>query len=78
MKNDLNPCLHMQYFHQMPEERHLYDGRNQCYSNVFPNTAIDWLTKHLADRSENKRLCDCELIRKYLSKKTRTLATALA
>jgi hypothetical protein len=56
----------------------LYNGKNHCYPNVFSSTAIDWLKKHLSNRSEDKKLYDCELIRKYLSKKTKTLAAALA
>ncbi len=61
--------LNIPYFYQIPGEQHLYDGKNRCYLQVFPSTAVDWIKKHLKARSENKKLCDCKLIRKYLSKK---------
>lgn len=70
--------LNIPYFYQKPGERHLYNGKNHCYSNVFSSTAMDWLKKHLSNRSEDKKLYDCELIRKYLSKKTKTLAPVVA
>lgn len=70
--------LNIPYFYQKPGEKHLYDGKDKCYADVFPKTAIDWLTKHLKDRSEDKKLNDCKLIRKYLSKKTQTLVSTLS
>lgn len=70
--------LNIPYFYQKPGERHLYNGKNHCYPNVFSSTAIDWLKKHLSNRSEDKKLYDCELIGKYLSKKNKTLAPVLA
>lgn len=69
--------LNIPYFYQLPGERNLYDGKNQCYSHVFPNTAIEWMKKQLTDRSENKKINDCELIRKYLSNKTKNMADIL-
>lgn len=64
--------LNIPYFYQIPGEKHLYDGKNQCYFQVFPNTAIDWIKKHLTDHSQDTKLYDCKLIRKYLSKKQYT------
>lgn len=68
--------LNIPYFYQKPGERHLFDGKDHCYRNVFSSTAIDWLRKHLSNRSDDKKQFDCDLIRKYLSKKTLTPALA--
>jgi type 2 lantibiotic biosynthesis protein LanM len=61
--------LNIPYFYQKPGERDLYNGKDPCYRNVFPSTAIDWLRKHLSNRSDDRKQYDCELICKYLSKK---------
>ncbi|MBS0621886.1 MAG: type 2 lantipeptide synthetase LanM [Verrucomicrobia bacterium] len=71
-------ALNIPYFYHKPGETYLYDGKNHCYSHVFPNTAIDWIKKHLTNRSEDKKLHDCRLIRKYLRKKANDLATVLS
>lgn len=65
--------LNIPYFYQKPGKRHLFNGKDHCYQNVFSNTAIDWLKKHLSNRSEDKKQYDCDLIRKYLSKKSQNL-----
>lgn len=68
--------LNIPYFYQRPGEKNLYNGKDHRYRDAFSSTAIDWLKKHLSNRSENKKQYDCELIRKYLARKTQKLALA--
>ncbi len=57
--------LNIPYFYRRPGEKHLYDGKDNCYANVFPGTAIDRMKEQFSNRSEREKRRDCALIRKH-------------
>jgi lantibiotic modifying enzyme len=43
--------LDIPFFEYDPTERHLYDWRGECYKNIYPMNAIDYLEKSFKKRS---------------------------
>ena len=59
--------LNIPYFYHFPDERHLYTGNSHRYEDAFTESAIDVMKRQLVNRSEEKKLFDCEIITRHLT-----------
>lgn len=59
-------AMNIPYFYHYPGERHLFDGENDKYCDIFSYSAVEHMKKQLLNRTQEYREFNCEILRKNL------------